>query len=390
MISFALEEDQQIIQETVRKFAAEELRPKMRELEKSRRCPTPCGASSTSSGSALDDVEAARRAGRCAARGAGVRRSRRGGRAVRRRYLAARALAALGDERAARLPLRRPRRTRGWLAGSERKAPLDGFSTVARRDGGGWVLDGKRRSSSTAAAPTCTSSSRSSRARRLGRRGAFVVESGQPGAARGERARAARPRGGRRRTRSSSRAAGRPTAIGCRRRRAVERRRAHVRARDAGQRRAAGGPGARRLRVRAGLHAGAQGVRQAGGALPGDRLHARRHGDGRRGRALDGVARRHRARQGHAVARAVAGRGARQRGRLAGGRQRRAAARRRRLRAGLPGREVAARHQGAGAVRAADRDGASWRSPAPSSAHAGVDRPAVERRSNRSSPRRRA
>src|SRR5437762_11664522 len=35
MISFGLEEDQQIIQETVRKFAADELRPKMREHEKS-------------------------------------------------------------------------------------------------------------------------------------------------------------------------------------------------------------------------------------------------------------------------------------------------------------------------------------------------------------------
>src|ERR1700748_3432781 len=35
MISFGLEEDQQIIQETVRKFAAEELRPKMRAFEQS-------------------------------------------------------------------------------------------------------------------------------------------------------------------------------------------------------------------------------------------------------------------------------------------------------------------------------------------------------------------
>src|SRR5689334_24236923 len=35
MISFGLEEDQQIIQETVRKFAAEELRPKLRAFEQS-------------------------------------------------------------------------------------------------------------------------------------------------------------------------------------------------------------------------------------------------------------------------------------------------------------------------------------------------------------------
>src|SRR5690349_3649730 len=39
MISFALEEDQQLIQDTVRKFAAETLRPEMRELEKARMLP---------------------------------------------------------------------------------------------------------------------------------------------------------------------------------------------------------------------------------------------------------------------------------------------------------------------------------------------------------------
>src|SRR5690242_15487506 len=39
MISFALEEDQQLIQETVRKFAAESLRPKMREYEKAGGVP---------------------------------------------------------------------------------------------------------------------------------------------------------------------------------------------------------------------------------------------------------------------------------------------------------------------------------------------------------------
>src|SRR6185436_16925509 len=39
MISFALEEDQQLIQDTVRKFAAESIRPQMRELEKARLVP---------------------------------------------------------------------------------------------------------------------------------------------------------------------------------------------------------------------------------------------------------------------------------------------------------------------------------------------------------------
>ena len=36
MISFGLSEDQEILRDTVRKFAAEELRPKMREWEKAR------------------------------------------------------------------------------------------------------------------------------------------------------------------------------------------------------------------------------------------------------------------------------------------------------------------------------------------------------------------
>src|SRR5438046_1150848 len=39
MISFALEEHQQIIQDTVRKFAAEAIRPRMRELERARAVP---------------------------------------------------------------------------------------------------------------------------------------------------------------------------------------------------------------------------------------------------------------------------------------------------------------------------------------------------------------
>ena len=53
MISFALEEDQQLIQDTVRKFAAEELRPKMREFEKAGDVPRRCAGASTSSGLGL-------------------------------------------------------------------------------------------------------------------------------------------------------------------------------------------------------------------------------------------------------------------------------------------------------------------------------------------------
>src|SRR5262249_12705631 len=39
MISFGLTEDQEILRETVRKFAAEEIRPRMREWEKARAVP---------------------------------------------------------------------------------------------------------------------------------------------------------------------------------------------------------------------------------------------------------------------------------------------------------------------------------------------------------------
>src|SRR5436305_13556728 len=55
MISFGLEEDQQIIQETVRKFAAEELRPKMRAFEKSG-VPDKLRAKFDEMGLGLDDV----------------------------------------------------------------------------------------------------------------------------------------------------------------------------------------------------------------------------------------------------------------------------------------------------------------------------------------------
>src|SRR4051812_49645145 len=39
MISFALEEDQELLRDTVRKFAAEELRPEMRKWERAREVP---------------------------------------------------------------------------------------------------------------------------------------------------------------------------------------------------------------------------------------------------------------------------------------------------------------------------------------------------------------
>ena len=298
MISFGLEEDQQIIQETVRKFAAEELRPKMREFEKSG---VPDGAAPQvrrDSGSGSSDVGLAD-APVPGARGAGVRRPGRGRGAVGAvRRQRARSPRSATTRSAARFA---GKATRDLLT-SERKAPLDGFATVARRVGGGWSLTGKkafvvdggdgrparrvRAARRCRAAPAGTASARSSSRRAT--RGCASATSTRCSASRRS------PR-----TRSSSRAARSPTAIGCWPAASWSSALEHVFARTHGdQRRAAGGPGARRLRVRARVHAGAQGVRQAGRALPVDRVHARRHGDGRRGRALDGVARRHRARQG--------------------------------------------------------------------------------------------
>jgi alkylation response protein AidB-like acyl-CoA dehydrogenase len=136
MISFGLEEDQQIIQETVRKFAAEELRPKMRAFEKSG-VPDGLKKKFEEMGLGLEDV------GLSTAvlvheelafgdPGAAV--------ALSAPYDGNRTLLALADD---------AQRTR--FAGkatavcySERKAPLDGFSTVAKRVDGGWSLTGKK------------------------------------------------------------------------------------------------------------------------------------------------------------------------------------------------------------------------------------------------------
>ena len=136
MISFGLEEDQQIIQETVRKFAAEELRPKMRAFEKSG-VTDALRKKFDETGLGLDDValdtavlvheELA-----FGDPGAAV--------ALSAPYDGSRALAALADD---------AQRTRfagkaAAICYSERKAPLDGFGTVAKRIDGGWALTGKK------------------------------------------------------------------------------------------------------------------------------------------------------------------------------------------------------------------------------------------------------
>ena len=136
MISFGLEEDQQIIQETVRKFAAEELRPKMRAFEKSG-VPDGLKRKFDEMGLGLDDVALStavlvHEELAFGDPGAAV--------ALSAPYDGNRTLLALADDA-----------QRARFAGkatavcySERKAPVDGFATVARRVDGGWSLTGKK------------------------------------------------------------------------------------------------------------------------------------------------------------------------------------------------------------------------------------------------------
>src|SRR3954469_17231762 len=119
MISFGLEEDQQIIQETVRKFAAEELRPKLRAFEKSG-VPDALRKKFDETGLGLDDVTLAtavlvHEELAFGDPGAAV--------ALSAPYDGARAVALLADDS------QKGRLAHGTVAvcWSERKAPLAGF-----------------------------------------------------------------------------------------------------------------------------------------------------------------------------------------------------------------------------------------------------------------------
>src|SRR3954470_16495719 len=136
MISFGLAEDQQIIQETVCKFAAEELRPKLRAFEKSG-VPDALRKKFDETGLGLDDVTLAtavlvHEELAFGDPGAAV--------ALSAPYDGNRALIALADDaQTARFAGKTTA-----VCYSERKAPLDGFSTVAQRVDGGWSLTGKK------------------------------------------------------------------------------------------------------------------------------------------------------------------------------------------------------------------------------------------------------
>jgi alkylation response protein AidB-like acyl-CoA dehydrogenase len=159
MISFALTEEQELARETARKFAAEELRPRLRELEKHG---LPDALRRRFDGLGVSLVDVPHEAGglglgavtACLIHeelafgdpGAAV--------ALWGPHLAAAALVELATpEQAQRLlaPFSAPGGgvLRGAVAWTETGGgPVEGFATRARRDpapGGGWVLDGEKR-----------------------------------------------------------------------------------------------------------------------------------------------------------------------------------------------------------------------------------------------------
>ena len=155
MISFALEEEQQLIQDTVRKFAAEELRPRLREFERQGTLPAELRQRFHQLGLGLVDapeplgglgaglVTAALVHEELAFGDAGAAVS------LFAPHLAAQALLTLGDDPQQRQWLARfadsaGHDRRGALAYCELDGPIEGFSTTARRDGDHWILDGNK------------------------------------------------------------------------------------------------------------------------------------------------------------------------------------------------------------------------------------------------------
>jgi acyl-CoA dehydrogenase len=155
MISFALEEEQQIVQDTVRKLAAEAIRPRMREFERERSVPEALRRQVHELGLGLVDLpEAAGGHGAGLVTAAIVHEELAFGDpaaalALAAPHLAAQAIHALGDApQTARLLARFATadgyRRLGAVAWAERDAPLTGFRTLARTAPGGYLLDGKK------------------------------------------------------------------------------------------------------------------------------------------------------------------------------------------------------------------------------------------------------
>jgi alkylation response protein AidB-like acyl-CoA dehydrogenase len=154
MISFALDEDQQLIQETVRKFAADSLRANLREYEQNG-VPERLRKQFHELGLGLLDMpEAAGGQGASLVTAAIVHEELAYGDpgaavALWAPHLAAQAILLLGDEAQQKRFLARFAETSGHdrlgaVAYGEKSAPLEGFHTTARKNGDGWVLNGKK------------------------------------------------------------------------------------------------------------------------------------------------------------------------------------------------------------------------------------------------------
>jgi len=156
MISFSLSDEQEMVRETARKFAVEELRPRLRQLEKGG-IPDELRRRFHELGVSLIDVpEAAGGMGLGATTAALVHEELAFGDpgaavALWGPHLATAAVVELGSpEQVARLlaPFAAPDGAlrRGAVAWSEtgKDLPFAGMATRARRDGEAWILDGRK------------------------------------------------------------------------------------------------------------------------------------------------------------------------------------------------------------------------------------------------------
>ncbi len=199
MISFGLEEEQELIQELVRKFATEMVRPKLRELESAGALPEALRRQFHELGLGLIDVpEAFGGQGASLTTAAIVQEELAFGDAgaavaLWAPALCAQAILALGDEAQQKKYLARfadsgaALRT-GAVAYSEPNPILEGFATTARSDGGGFVLDGKKAFVVNGGQADLTVVfAQVDGAAGWDGAGAFVVEAGNPGLKAGER-----------------------------------------------------------------------------------------------------------------------------------------------------------------------------------------------------------
>jgi acyl-CoA dehydrogenase len=196
MISFALTEDQRMLQELVRKFAEGEIRPRLRECEK-QGVPAELQRKFDELGLALVDVpEDLGGMGLGLFTAVLVHEELAWGDpglsvALWAPHFAPRAISTLGEAaQAKRLLARFADGARGAVAWSEApRGPATGFATTARRDGDHWVLDGEKLHVVNAGvADTYVVFAQTDASLGWGGVGAFVVDANSPGVEAGARA----------------------------------------------------------------------------------------------------------------------------------------------------------------------------------------------------------